>query len=233
MPPVKTKHLTLTLTRAVHIREASIQLAINEARVMTAVVSTMVASTVATTVGTSIATSITTQTTTRLASSLTTNAGSMGSGTASGSSTGPGVKGPSASGPQGGNLMGLISHVQFMSTISAGDLGVPMETRAMGNELSWANLKFEPFWDWNTTKELVLCTNITGNETHCLKNNATTTTATKGAQKGNLSQPETGGGPTHLRRNSRPTETIIVRRTLLQAPCPMSAHFSPLGSVHS
>ena len=195
--------------------------AINEARVMTVVVTTVVASTVATTVGTSIATSITTQTTTRLATSLTTNAGGMGSGTASSSSTGPGMKGPSARGPQGGNVMGLISHVQFMSTICAGDLGVPVETRVLGHELSWANLNFEPFWDWNTTKDLVPCTNITANETHCLKKNETTTT---GPKKSNTFQGDAGSGPAHRRRNSRRTETIVVRRSLLQASCPTFPH---------
>jgi hypothetical protein len=42
--------------------------------------------------------------------------------------------------------MGMMGQVQFINYCGSGDLGVPKDTKAMGEGLAWANVQFDPPW---------------------------------------------------------------------------------------
>jgi hypothetical protein len=96
--------------------------------VVSSVVVTSVATGVATSVGTSTATTV--------------GVGLQGQATA-------GVTGAGSSGGSGGNMMGTISHIQFMNIVAHGEMGTPEATVALGTGLGWINLQFDnPFTRW-------------------------------------------------------------------------------------
>ena len=98
----------------------------------------------------------------------TTVAGAVGGAVAGvvGGATG-GAAGGAAGGSgaaQGGNMMGMISHIQFMNLCSAGDMGTPPETVAMSDGMGWANLQFESPFGWSDSNSTITnSTSITGN----------------------------------------------------------------------
>ena len=95
------------------------------------VVTVAVAVVLGTTVAGSVASSV--------AGSVAASVGSATAGAAGGAAGG-------SSAAQGGNMMGMIGHVQFMNLCSAGDMGSPPETAAMSDGMGWANLQFKsPF----------------------------------------------------------------------------------------
>ena len=98
------------------------------AQVVTVVVAATLGVVVATSVGGAVAGAVAGAVVSATASST---AGAAG-GAAGGSGAAP-----------GGNMMGMVSHVQFMNLCAAGDMGTPPETAAMADGMGWANLQFK------------------------------------------------------------------------------------------
>ena len=81
-------------------------------------------------------------------------AGGAASGAAGGAAGGGAGGAAGSSAPQGGNVMGMVGHVQFMNMCSSGDMGVHPETAALSDGMGWANLQMDPPWgssDSNTS----------------------------------------------------------------------------------
>ena len=135
-----------------------------EADLVTTVVVTTVATTATVTVATSVATTLAASASTSVVASTSTSVGASasasvasssgasvgGSGVATGGTGGGGAASAgSAAQPAGGNVLGLIAHVQFMHLVTQGNLGTPNETDAVAGGLSWANLEFN-IWPRST-----------------------------------------------------------------------------------